>query len=218
MVTLEKKGQASTTGWRIRIPPNYWCTVALWGMVLAVPPQVVVASEGEGTNAAATTRDGAISPEDRRFWSFQPISRPPLPEVKAADWPRAPIDRFVLARLEAHGLPPVRGADKRTLIRRATFDLIGLPPTPEEVDAFLADDSVDAFPKVVDRLLASPHYGERWARHWLDVARYGEDHRPNNFKYLSLPNAFRYRDWVVAAFNEDLPYDQFILKQIAGDR
>ena len=177
----------------------------------------MVASEEEGTNAAATHSSG-ITPEERRFWSFRPISSPPLPEVKAADWPRSPIDPFVLARLETHGLSPVRGADKRTLIRRATFDLTGLPPTPQEVDAFLANDSVDAFPKVVDRLLAAPHYGERWARHWLDVARYGEDHRPKNFKYLSLPKAFRYRDWVVAAFNEDLPYDQFILKQIAGDR
>ena len=140
----------------------------------------------------------------------------PCPTVQDADWPRSPIDRFVLAKLEEKGLRPVAPADKRTLIRRVTFDLIGLPPTPEEVEAFLADDSPDAFAKVVDRLLASPHYGERWARHWLDVARYGED-QAHTFQARKYPDGYRYRDWVVKAFNADLPYDRFVTEQIAAD-
>jgi hypothetical protein len=129
---------------------------------------------------------------------------------------RSPIDRFVLAKLEAKGLRPAAAADKRTLIRRATFDLIGLPPTVEEIDAFLTDNAPDAFAKVIDRLLASPHYGERWGRHWLDVARYGED-QAHSFQPRKYPDGFRYRDWVVKAFNTDVPYDHFIQMQIAGD-
>ncbi len=111
---------------------------------------------------------------------------------------------------------PSKPADKRTLIRRATFDLIGLPPTPEEIEAFLADESPEAFARVVDRLLASPHYGERWARHWLDVARYGED-QAHTFQARKYPHGFRYRDWVVRAFNDDMPYDRFVRQQIAAD-
>jgi hypothetical protein len=118
--------------------------------------------------------------------------------------------------LEANGLQPAAAADKRTLIRRATFDVIGLPPTPAEIDAFLNDESPDAFARVVDRLLASPHYGERWARHWLDVARYGED-QAHTFQSRKYPNGFRYRDWLTKAFNDDLPYDRFIKEQIAAD-
>ena len=124
---------------------------------------------------------------------------------------RLTIDRFVLAKLEQEGLKPVKAASKRDLIRRATFDLTGLPPTPEEIAAFEKDTSPDAFAKVVDRLLASPHYGERWGRVWLDVARYGEDDyrslNPNPRGYRPYPNAFVYRDWVIQAFNDDLPYD-----------
>src|SRR5262245_46621352 len=157
-----------------------------------------------------------ITAKERAFWSFQPVKEPPLPAVNDRAWPRAPIDYFVLAKLEENGLRPAGPADKRTLIRRATFDLIGLPPTPEEVDAFLADDSPDAFAKVVDRLLASPHYGERWGRHWLDVARYGED-QAHTFQARKYPDGFRYRDWVVRAFNTDMPYDRFVMEQIAGD-
>lgn len=157
-----------------------------------------------------------ITPEARAFWSFQPVKQPPVPSVKDRSWTKTPIDAFVLAKLESAGLKPVRFADKRTLIRRATLDLIGLPPTPEEVEAFEKDSSPRAFEKVVDRLLASPQYGERWGRLWLDVARYSD-------KQLTaegdgpLPNAFQYRDWVVRAFNEDMPYDQFVKAQIAGD-
>jgi hypothetical protein len=152
----------------------------------------------------------------RKFWSFQPPKMPALPKVKEPAWVRGAIDRFVLARLEASGLRPVAPVGKRELIRRATFDLIGLPPTPEEVDAFLRDDSADAFATVVDRLLASPHYGERWGRHWLDVARYAED-QAHTFAVRPYTQAYRYRDWVIAALNADMPYDKFVEYQIAAD-
>jgi cytochrome c553 len=157
-----------------------------------------------------------ISAADRAFWSFRPIADPPLPAVKDKAWPRKSLDHFILAKLEARGLHPVRAADKHGLLRRATFDLTGLPPTPEEVEAFLRDDSPDAFTKVVDRLLASPPYGERWGRHWLDLARYGED-QAHSFQPRLFPYGYRYRDWVVKALNDDMPYDRFIIEQIAGD-
>jgi hypothetical protein len=168
--------------------------------------------------ADATLRQSgdSITAEERAFWSFRPITDPTPPAVKDPVWASKPLDRFILARLEAKDLRPVKPASKRALIRRATFDLIGLPPTPEEIDSFLADDSADAFAKVVDRLLASPHYGERWGRHWLDVARYGED-QAHTFQARLYPNGYRYRDWVVKAFNDDLPYDRFVTEQIAAD-
>ena len=139
--------------------------------------------------------------------------------MKDASWPRSDLDRYILAALEAKGLKPAKPADKRTLLRRATFDLTGLPPTPEEMDAFLKDDSPDAFAKVVDRLLASPAYGERWGRHWLDLVRYTDsfDARLTPGDEMDCGDAWRYRDWVVDAFNRDLPYDQFVRDQIAGD-
>ena len=152
----------------------------------------------------------------REFWSFRPITKPNLPPVRDASWPRNDIDRFVLAQLEAKNLKPVGPAEKRTLIRRATFDLIGLPPTPKEIEEFLADTDLKAFEKVVSRLLASPHYGERWGRRWLDVARYGED-QAHTFKARKYPSGFRYRDWVVKSLNDDMPYDRFVSLQIAGD-
>jgi hypothetical protein len=163
-----------------------------------------------------TTTTPAIDWEQaRKHWAFQPPVQHSLPEVKRLDWPQSWIDRFVLAELEKRGLQPVPPAGKRELIRRATFDLLGLPPTPDEVDTFLKDESPEAFARVVDRLLASPHYGERWGRYWLDVARYAED------KALAFPtprpHAHVYRDWVVRAFNEDLPYDRFLRLQLAGD-
>jgi hypothetical protein len=157
-----------------------------------------------------------ITEKDRAFWAFRPVQSVPLPAVQDTSWVQMPLDRFILAELDKKGLHPVAPADRRTLLRRVTFDLIGLPPTPEEIDAFLADHSPDAFARVVDRLLASPHYGERWARHWLDIARYGED-QAHSFKPRKYPDGFRYRDWVVKAFNSDLPYDRFVLEQIAGD-
>jgi cytochrome c553 len=157
-----------------------------------------------------------ITPKDRAFWAFRPVAAPPLPAVKARAWPRKSLDYFVLARLEAAGLRPVGEADRRTLIRRVTFDLTGLPPAPEESEAFINDASPDAYAKVVDRLLASPHYGERWARHWLDIARYGED-QAHTFQARKYPQGFRYRDWLIRAFNGDMPYDRFIVEQIAAD-
>lgn len=151
----------------------------------------------------------------RQFWSLKPITSPAVPPVKDAAWPRGDIDRFILAKLEEQGLHPATDADRRTLIRRATFDLTGLPPTPEEITAFLADKSDDAFAKVVTRLLDSPRYGERWGRHWLDVVRYA-DTAGDNSDY-PIPQMHRYRDWVIDAFNRDLPYDEFVRDQLAGD-
>ncbi|HEV8291509.1 MAG TPA: DUF1549 domain-containing protein, partial [Tepidisphaeraceae bacterium] len=153
--------------------------------------------------------------ERAKHWAFQPLLNTAPPRVKSAAWCRSPIDHFVLAKLEQASLSPAPPADKRTLIRRATFDLIGLPPTPQEIDAFLADDSPDAFAKVVDRLLASPHYGERWGRHWLDLVRYAES-CGHEFDF-EMPLAYQYRDYIIRAFNLDLPYDQLIREQIAGD-
>ena len=151
-----------------------------------------------------------------QLWSFQPPRRAALPEVTLTDWPRQGLDRFVLAKLEQSGLQPSPMADRRVLIRRAFFDVIGLPPSPEEVDTFLKDSSPDAYKTIVDRLLESPHYGERWGRHWLDIARYGED-QAHTFKARNYPQGFRYRDWVVNALNHDLPYDRFVSEQIAAD-
>jgi hypothetical protein len=153
--------------------------------------------------------------EARKFWSFQTIKNSPLPTVNDRAWVRSPLDRFILAKLEEKGLKPVGDADKRTLIRRATFDLTGLPPTPEEVDAFLQDASQSAFSKVIDRLLASPHYGERWGRHWLDAVRYADTAGCNSD--FPIPAAYKYRNYVIKSFNQDKPYDRFIREQIAGD-
>lgn len=149
------------------------------------------------------------------WWSLTPLKRPPVPAVKDKAWPRNDIDLFILARLEAEGLTPSPEADRRTLLRRLSFDLIGLPPTPEEVEAFVADKRPDAYERQVERLLASPHHGERWARHWLDVVRFGES---DGFeRNAARPNAWHYRDWVIKALNADLPYDQFVRLQLAGD-
>lgn len=152
---------------------------------------------------------------DPNHWSFKTPVDPPVPAIRDTAWPKSELDHFILAKLEAAQTAPAAPADKRTLIRRATFDLTGLPPTPEEIAEFLADSHPDAFGKVVDRLLASSAYGERWGRHWLDVARYADSNGLD--ENIAQGNAWRYRDYVVAAFNNDKPYDQFILEQIAGD-
>ncbi len=159
---------------------------------------------------------GVLTPERLKHWAFQPLKAIDPPARVEADRKRQPIDRFVLASLAAKGLKPAATADRRTLIRRASLDLIGLPPTPEEVEAFVADTSAEAYPKLLDRLLASPHYGERWGRHWLDVARHSDGHG-SFLDPAPLSEAWRYRDWVVMALNTDLPYDQFVKVQIAGD-
>ncbi len=153
--------------------------------------------------------------EGRKFWSFRPVQVPALPKVNHGSWVKTPIDAFVLAKTEAQGLAPAPAADKRTLIRRASFDLTGLPPTPAETDAFLADASPDAFQRVVERMLESPAYGERWGRHWLDVARYADSNGMD--ENIAYGHSWRYRDYVVRAFNNDKPYDQFVTEQIAGD-
>ena len=167
---------------------------------------------------------GAVAPADERpeepnaagsqHWSFIPPVRPTEPAVRHTRWPRNAIDRFVLARLEQEKIEPSPEADKVTLIRRLTLDLTGLPPTPSEVAAFVGDKRADAYGRLVDRLLASPHYGERWGRHWLDVARYADS---NGYSIDAPRSIWKYRDWVIAAFNEDLPYDQFTIWQLAGD-
>ncbi len=168
------------------------------------------------TNAAAAVTS-VVTDQARKHWAYRPVRAPAIPAVKNSERVQTSVDSFVLAKLEAKGLAPSSRADKRTLIRRASYDLIGLPPTPEEVEAFIADTTPDAFEKLVNRLLASPHYGERWARYWLDVARYAdtkgyvfEEERRYAFSYT-------YRDYVIRALNEDLPYDQFIVQQIAAD-
>jgi hypothetical protein len=151
----------------------------------------------------------------RRFWAFQPPRPSAVPRVADTAWPRSDLDRFILATLEAKGLKPARDADRATLIRRAAIALVGLPPTPEELDAFVTDPAPDAFARVVDRLLASPQFGERWGRHWLDVARYADSNgRDENLTYHE---AFRYRDYVVDSFNRDKPFDRLVREQIAGD-
>jgi hypothetical protein len=166
--------------------------------------------------SAVAKGHATVTNEDRKFWSFAPLSTAPIPKpADAGKWARTPVDRFILAKLEDKGIAPNPIADKRKLIRRATLDLTGLPPTPDEVDAFLRDASPDAYAKLIDRLLAAPRYGERWARHWLDVARFAESHGYE--QDYDRPYAYHYRDFVIRAFNDDLPYDTFVKWQLAGD-
>jgi len=176
------------------------------------PRTGVVAEEGEEKKPAYDYE------AERKKWAFKKPEKPTLPTVQNAAWVKTPVDAFVLAKMEAEGVNPAPQADKLTLIRRVTFDLIGLPPTPDEVSAFLKDEAPDAYQKIVERLLASPHYGEQWGRHWLDVVRYADswDSRFTNTEF-DFMDAWRYRDWVVRAYNRDLPYDQFITDQLAGD-
>ena len=175
--------------------------------------------EGAVWPAGSANRPAAVAAFDiqtrKRHWAWQPLHAAPVPTVKNKSWVRSPIDNFILAKLEEKQIKPAPYADRRTLIRRITFDLIGLPPTPQEIDAYLADRAPNAWEKVVDRLLASPHYGERWGRHWLDLARFAETDG-HEFDF-DKPNAWMYRDYVVRAFNADLPYNQFVTEQVAGD-
>jgi hypothetical protein len=176
------------------------------------PNTAAVQPEGSPT---PTTSTREFTAEEKAFWAYQPLAHTAPPRVKNRSWVKSPIDAFVLQQLERRGILPAPTADKLTLLRRATYDLIGLPPTEKEMQEFLADRSPRAFDRVVERLLASPRYGEKWGRNWLDVARYAdstgndEDHR--------YPHAWKYRDYVIDAFNKDLPYDQFVREQIAGD-
>ncbi len=148
-------------------------------------------------------------------WSFQPIQRPAVPTVQNPNWVRNPIDAFILSRLEKEGVTPSPEADRFTLLRRLSLDLVGLPPTPAEIEEFIRDDSPQAYERAVDRLLASPHYGERYGRYWLDLARYADT--DGYEKDLARPHAWRYRDWVINALNNDMPFDQFVVEQLAGD-
>jgi mono/diheme cytochrome c family protein len=166
-------------------------------------------------NDSAAWTEKKVSPEARQHWAYQPLKVTPPPSVKNAGWIKTDVDRYILAKLEAAGIAPNPPASKRTLLRRVYFDLIGLPPTPEELDAFLKDESPDALGTVVDRLLDSPRYGERWARHWLDLARFAESH---GFEHdYDRPGAYHYRDFVIKALNAGMPYDRFVRWQLAGD-
>ena len=187
-----------------------------------MPPSGAALTESEVDLLRRWVDQGASGPEDRvpairktvSHWSFQPIRLAQPPSVRLKSWPQNPIDSFVLAELEKRGIRPSPPADRVTLIRRLSLDLTGLPPTPEDVDAFLADRRPGAYERLVDRLLSSPHYGERWARRWLDLARYADS---NGFTIDSARSVWRYRDWVIGALNRDLPFDQFTIEQLAGD-
>jgi hypothetical protein len=173
------------------------------------------------TNVVASSASQvSVLEKARAHWAFKAVTTPPVPKVKDARWARTPIDHFILEKLEQGGLRPSEAADKRTLIRRATYDLTGLPPTQEEVDTFLKDKSSAAFERVIDRLLASPHYGERWGRYWLDVARYADTkgYVYGDREETKFVHSYAYRDWVIKALNDDMPYDRFLKLQIAADQ
>jgi mono/diheme cytochrome c family protein len=193
-----------------RLPDDAIENIARW-IDLGAPYDRPLVDRGKPKTAGALT----VTDEDRNFWSFRPLRTVNPPDVKDAAWVRTPIDRFILAALESKGLAPNPPADRRTLIRRVSFDLVGLPPSPEDVEAFVSDPSPDAYERLVDRLLASPRFGERWARHWMDVARFAESHGYE--QDYDRPFAFHYRDFLVRAFNDDLPYDRFVAWQLAGD-
>ena len=168
----------------------------------------------DGAKSPANEIADAVAAKRSEHWSFQPIKRPVALDVKQLAAVRGPLDSFVVARLEHEGIVPAPEADRATLLRRATLDLLGVPPTPEELHEFLADTSPDAYERLVDRLLASLHFGERWGRDWLDAARYADS---NGYTRDQPRTIWKYRDWVVEAFNRNLPFDQFVVEQLAGD-
>ncbi|MBM3872050.1 MAG: DUF1549 domain-containing protein, partial [Verrucomicrobia bacterium] len=189
-----------------------------------LPPEVIADFEKWVAMGAPDPRTGEVAkarreisiPQGRDYWAFRPLKPVTVPTVKNAAWAKTPIDRFILARLETAKLTPSKPATHEQLLRRATFDLTGLPPTPEETAAFLADPSPNALATVVDQLLSRSAYGERWGRHWLDIVRYAES---NGYEFDAFrPGAFHYRDWVIRAFNDGMPYDRFIRWQLAGDK
>src|ERR1041385_1640624 len=191
-------------------------TIRIWIESGAAYPKL---DEKEADAAAkaelAKMEERPITPAERSYWAFRPVKQIPPPKIAGARWNANPIDAFLLAGMQAKGLKPSPPADPRVLVRRAYLDLTGLPPTPAETDAFLKDSSPDAWPKLIDKLLGSPHYGERWARHWLDLVRYADS---DGFEFdRDRDEAWRYRDWVVKFFNDDKPYTRFIQEQIAGD-
>ena len=190
-----------------RLSPEEIETLSQWIQAGAVWP-------GSDDAAAPPTRDG-FTDKDRSWWAFQPVERPDVPAVGDSDWVQNPIDAFILRKLEREELQPAPEADRATLMRRAYFDLWGLPPSPEEIEAFVRDPSTDAYRQMIDRLLDSPRYGERWARHWLDLVRYAESdgYKADDYR----PTAWRYRDYVIQSLNEDKPYNRFVMEQLAGD-
>lgn len=192
---------------RGKLPDREIAALTRWVAMGAPDPRTAPAATGPV--AKPTVR------ADKDFWAFRPPADPPLPQVGHPGWVSTPVDRFILARLENEGIAPAPPADARTLIRRATFDLTGLPPTLEEVEAFVADRRPDAYERLIERLLASPRHGEKWGRHWLDVARYSDSNGLD--ENVAHGNAWRYRDYVVSAFNRDLPFDRFLREQLAGD-
>lgn len=200
-------------------PDESWLLEMVSGDEPEMPKNSKRLTSGEITDLRRWIESGAEWPESVKvkavLWSLRPVANSDIPVVEDKAWAKTPIDAFILQRLEQEGIRPAPQADRRTLIRRATFDLHGLPPTPEEVDAFLADESDDAYTRLLNRLLASPRYGERWGRHWLDLASYADSH---GFELdYPRPNAWHYRDYVIRAFNEDTPYDEFLTQQIGGD-
>jgi hypothetical protein len=197
-----------------------------------MPKEGAPLSEGQIAGLTAWIKDGAAWPSEQvparyaqspalyerlrtKHWAWQPLATPKVPTVSNTAWPDGDIDRFVLAKLEENQLAPVRDADRKTLIRRVTYDLTGLPPAPAEIDAFIKDKSKLAYARLVDRLLGSPHFGEAWGRHWLDIARYGESTGPS--RNIPYPHAWRYRNYVIDSINRDVPFDRFIREQLAGD-
>jgi mono/diheme cytochrome c family protein len=195
-----------------KLGENEIAAIAAW--INSLAPNETLPEAGK--HSTAIREPGSpVTEQDRQFWSFVKPVRPAIPRTQTTSWGRNEIDAFVLQALEKKGLKPAPPAEPATLLRRAYFDLTGLPPSPEEVEAFLTDRSPDAFERVVDRLLASPHYGERWGRHWLDLARYADS---GGFEFdVDRPHAWRYRDYVIRSFNDDKPYDRFIQEQLAGD-
>ena len=190
-----------------KLPAETIADFAKWIEMGAPDPR-----DGDAKIVAAKTVD---IEKGKKFWSFRPLASPSMPEVKNPSWAKTPIDRFILAKLEAKGLTPNDPASGEKLIRRAYFDLWGLPPTPAQIDAFVKDPAPDAYAKLVDELLAGPAYGERWARHWLDAARFAES---GGYEFDGFrPGAYHYRDWVIKALNRDMPYDEFVRLQLAGD-
>ena len=191
------------TAFRMRLPPMKRTVILLIAVVLSVAA------------LSAQVPKGKVTPESRNYWAYKPLTRPEPPKVKNAAWVRNPIDAFILAKLEEKGLTPAAPADRVALARRVYYDLTGLPPAPELIDAFVNDKDPSAYEKMLDHLLDSPHYGEKWGRHWLDLVRYAETHGYE--RDSPKPFAWRYRDYVIDAFNKDKPYDQFVREQIAGD-
>ncbi len=188
--------------------------IVLWLAVLGSIPTVAARVQGE-TPPDLARYDALIKPADRQHWSFQPVRQPAVPLVQDRAWVRNPIDQFVLAKLEAQGWKPAPAAEPRALLRRIYLDLTGLPPTPAEQESFLTDPSPRAFDRLVHELLSRPTYGERWARHWLDLVRYAET---NGYERdATKPHVWRYRDYVIRAINDDKPFDRFLLEQLAGD-